>query len=114
MFSTFFDEAEPANDEAAKFITGFKEYLKENKQPDIIPAMSALGYDGYLVALKAIEKAGSTDGAAIQAAIKDVTIDGVTGNITFGENGDAKKNLAFIKTVKDGKITFLTTTTFEQ
>ena len=52
--------------------------------------------------------------AAIQAAIKDVTIDGVTGNITFGENGDAKKNLAFIKTVKDGKITFLTTTTFEQ
>lgn len=114
VFSTFFDEAEPANDEAAKFITGFKEYLKENKQPDIIPAMSALGYDGYLVALKAIEKAGSTDGAAIQAAIKDVTIDGVTGNITFGENGDAKKNLAFIKTVKDGKITFLTTTTFEQ
>ena len=53
VLSTFFDEAEPANDEASSFIKGFKEYLVENKQEDIIPAVSALGYDSYLAAIKA-------------------------------------------------------------
>ena len=32
---------------------------------------------------------------------------------TFDENGDADKDLAFIKTIKDGKVQFLTTTTVE-
>lgn len=113
VLSTFFDEAEPANDEAASFIEGFKAYLKEQKQEEIIPAVSALGYDSYLAALKAIENAGSTDTTAIRDALKDVQIDGVTGSISFDENGDANKDMAFIKTVKDGKFQFLTTTTIE-
>ena len=111
MLSTFFDEAEPANDEAAAFITGFKEYLKENKQDEIIPAVSALGYDAYLCAIKAIETAGSTDTTAIRDALKNVSIDGVTGSISFDENGDAKKDMAFIKTIENGQFKFLTTTT---
>lgn len=113
VLSTFFDEAEPANDEAASFITGFKEYLKENNQQEIIPAVSALGYDAYLAAIKAIEEAGSTDTTAIRDALAKVSIDGVTGNITFDENGDANKDLAFIKTIKDGQFVFLTTTTVD-
>jgi branched-chain amino acid transport system substrate-binding protein len=111
VLSTFFDEAEPANEEAASFISGFKGYLKENKQDEIIPAVSALGYDAYLCALKAIETAGSTDGTAIRDALKGVSIDGVTGSISFDENGDAKKDMAFIKTIENGKFKFLTTTT---
>jgi len=111
VISTFFDEAEPANDEAAAFITGFKTYLKENKQEEIIPAVSALGYDAYLCALKAIEDAGSTDGTAIRDALAKVSIDGVTGSISFDENGDANKDMAFIKTIADGQFKFLTTTT---
>ncbi|PJJ27011.1 ABC transporter substrate-binding protein [Lacrimispora celerecrescens] len=111
VLSTFFDEAEPANEEAAAFISGFKAYLKENKQDEIIPAVSALGYDSYLCALKAIETAGSTDGTAIRDALKGVSIDGVTGSISFDENGDAKKDMAFIKTIENGKFKFLTTTT---
>ena len=111
VLSTFFDEAEPANDEAAAFIEGFKTYLKENKQEEIIPAVSALGYDSYLVAIKAIENAGSTDTTAIRDALKDVSIDGVTGSISFDENGDANKDMAFIKTIEGGKFKFLTTTT---
>ena len=83
VISTFFDEAEPANDEAAAFITGFKTYLKDNKQEEIIPAVSALGYDSYLCAIAAIEKAGSTDGTAIMEALNGVSIDGVTGSISF-------------------------------
>lgn len=91
VLSTFFDEAEPANDEAASFISGFKTYLKEQKQDEIIPAVSALGYDAYLSACKAIETAGTTDGEKIKDALKGVSIEGVTGNISFDENGDAKR-----------------------
>ena len=107
VISTFFD------DEAAAFIKGFKEYLVKEKQEDIIPAVSALGYDSYLAAIKAIEDAGSTDTTAIRDALKNVEIDGVTGNITFNETGDANKDIAFIKTIKDGRFQFLTTTTVE-
>ena len=90
-----------------------EEYLVKEKQEDIIPAVSALGYDSYLAAIKAIEDAGSTDTTAIRDALKNVEIDGVTGNITFNETGDANKDIAFIKTIKDGRFQFLTTTTVE-
>jgi len=113
VLSTFFDEAEPANDEAASFINGFKPYLASNNQEEIIPAVSALGYDAYLCALKAIETAGSNDTTAICAALKTISIDGVTGSISFDENGDANKDMAFIKTIEDGQFKFLTTTTIK-
>ena len=113
VFSTFFDDADPATDEAAKFIPGFKEYLVSKGQPDVIPSVSALGYDAYLVALKAIEAAGSVEGAAIQAALPGVMVDGVTGAISFDENGDANKDMAFIQTVKDGSFAFLKTVSVE-
>jgi branched-chain amino acid transport system substrate-binding protein len=111
VLSTFYDEADPANDEASSFVTGFKKYLTENDQSDIIPAVSALGYDAYLVALEAIKQAGSTDSKAIRDALVNVQIDGSTGSISFDENGDAKKDMAFIKTVKDGAFEFLKTVT---
>lgn len=113
VLSTFFDEAEPANDEAKAFIDGFKQYLKDNKQSEIIPAVSALGYDAYLAAIKAIEAAGSTDGEKIKDALKELKLEGVTGSISFDENGDANKNMAFIKTIADGSFKFLTTTTVQ-
>ncbi len=110
VLSTFFDEAAPANDEAASFVTGFKEYLTGIGESDIIPAVSALGYDAYLTLLQAIKDADSIDPAAIKEALVNVKVTGVTGDITFDENGDANKSLAFIKTIKDGKFEFLTTT----
>ena len=113
VFSTFFDESAPANDEAKKFIEGYKKYLVENKQPDIIPNFSALSYDAYVCTIKAIEAAQSTDGEKIKEALKGVAFDGITGHISFDENGDANKTLAFIKTVKDGKFELLTTTTVD-
>ena len=109
VLSTFFDDADPATEEAAKFITGFKTYLVENKQPDIIPAVSALGYDAYLVALAAIEAANSTEGPAIRDALVKVSVEGVTGKIVFDENGDADKDLAFIKVIQNGQFKFLKT-----
>lgn len=113
VLSTFYDEAAPANDEAASFITGFKEYLTGIGEPDVIPAVSALGYDAYLTLLQAIKDADSTDPAAVRDALVNVQVTGVTGDIKFDANGDADKSLAFIKTVKDGQFQFLTTTSLE-
>ena len=109
VLSTFFDDADPATAEAAKFIEGFKKYLKDNGQSEIIPAVSALGYDAYITALEAIKKANSTDSVAIRDALVGVSLEGVTGAISFDENGDAKKDMAFIKTVQDGQFKFLKT-----
>jgi branched-chain amino acid transport system substrate-binding protein len=109
VLSTFFDDADPATAEAAKFIAGFKKYLVENKQPDIIPAVSALGYDAYITALKAIELANSTKGPAIRDALAKVDLEGVTGRIVFDTNGDANKDMAFIKVVENGQFKFLKT-----
>lgn len=106
MISTFFDEAEPANAEAESFIKGFKEYLVGIGQPDVIPAVSALGYDAYIVAVKAIEAADSADPVAIRDALKGLTVEGVTGSISFDENGDANKDMAFIKIIEDGQFKF--------
>ncbi len=109
VLSTFFDEAEPATDEAASFITGFKQYLVDNGQDEIIPAVSALGYDAYITVLEAIKAAGSTEGPAIRDALTGVDVVGVTGSISFDATGDANKDMAFIKTVENGAFKFLMT-----
>ena len=109
VLSTFFDDADPATAEAAKFIKGFKPFLVANKQPEIIPAVSALGYDAYITALKAIEMANSTKGSDIRNALVKVEVEGVTGRIVFDVNGDADKNMAFIKVVQNGQFKFLKT-----
>lgn len=72
-------------------------------------AFAALGWDAYMLLLDAIERAGSVDGDAIADALyKTVGFEGATGWISLDENGDAVKS-AVIKTIKDGKSTFLTT-----
>lgn len=113
VLSTFFDEAEPATEEAASFITGFKAFLAENDQDEIIPAVAALGYDAYLAVLEAVKTANSTDSLAIRDALKGIQIEGVTGAISFDEIGDAKKDMAFIKTVEGGQFKFLMTVSVE-
>ena len=51
--------------------------------------------------IECIKNAGSTDPADVLAAIPDTTYEGVTGQITFGENGDADRGDAFIKKVNN-------------
>ena len=111
VLSTFYDENDAsASDEAKKFVPGFKKYLGDENA--IIPAVSALGYDAYCVVLDAIERAGSTDGDAIRQAIADTSdFVGVTGAITFDENGDAQKDVAIVKVVENGTFKYLDTVT---
>ena len=101
--STFFAEDE-TNPAAVEFVNGFKAWLNANPDKitnnggnDIVAAVSVLGFDAYNVALAAIEAAGSGDSAAIAEALPSVTYTGVTGSISFDENGDANKDMAYIK-----------------
>ena len=101
--STFFAEDE-SNAAAVEFVSGFKAWLNENTDKltnnggnDIVAAVSVLGYDAYNVALAALEAAGSVDPADVAAALPSVTYNGITGSIAFDENGDAKKDMAYIK-----------------
>lgn len=116
--STFFDENDTSNTVAKNFVEGFKKWLNDDSQrltnnggSDGVAAVSALGYDAYMVAIQAIEKANSTKGEEICKALPEVNYDGVTGNITFNENGDANKTMAYIKTIdiENGVFKFLKT-----
>lgn len=111
VLSTFFDDAAPETEEAKKFVEGFKPYLVENGQPDVIPAVSALGYDAYLAIYRAIEAADSVDPNDIRDALTTLEFEAVTGKIVFDENGDAVKEMAFIKVIEEGVFKFLQTVT---
>ena len=47
--------------------------------------------------LEALKAAGSTDPAAVKAALPGVTYTGVTGDIAFDDIGDAIRDTAYIK-----------------
>lgn len=103
VFSTFFATEKPITSESTVFLDAYKsEY--PGKEP---AAVTALGYDAYLIIIKAIEAAGASDSASIHKALlatKD--FQGAAGLVTFDENRNAIKS-AVIKTVKDGKFTFM-------
>ena len=111
--STFFDENDTSGP-ASAFVSGFKAWLNENADKktnnggnDIVAAVSALGFDGYNVALAALEAAGSTDPADIAAALPGVVYeDAVTGSIAFDEIGDAKKDMAYVKKANNDTVAF--------
>ncbi|SHK00316.1 ABC transporter substrate-binding protein [Paramaledivibacter caminithermalis] len=104
VFSTFFDANAKLTDNTTKFLDAYKQ--KYNKEP---AAVTALAFDAYLLAIDAIKKANSTDPTAIRDALaKTKDFPGAAGVVTLDENGDAIKS-AVIKTVKDGKFTYLTT-----
>jgi len=102
-FSTFFASERPITAESTKFLEA---YAAEHpgKEP---AAVTALGYDAYLIILKAIEAAGSAEPAAIHKALLETKdFQGAAGVVNFDENRNAVKS-AVIKTVKDGKFTFM-------
>ena len=102
VFCTFFDnDADPT----AASTQYLKEY-DENIGGKPHSSYTALGYDAYQVVLDAIESCNSTDGATLRDAIAKTNRDCVTGNITFDDNGDAKKQVGFLKTCKDGQFAF--------
>ena len=108
-YSTFFSADDK---DAADFVKGFKEYLnsdakikKSNGDTDAIASVSALGYDCYMAFVNALESLkGDVTGEAVCKALTTLDFTGVTGRIVFDENGDAKKDVAFIETFDNGEM----------
>ena len=115
-FSTFFDENNDANEIAKEFVSGFKawlnadpENLKLNGGTDGVAAVSALGFDAYMVVYEALQNLAETNSVAMRDALIATDYMGVTGSVTFNEVGDANKDTAYIKTVQGGKFVFIKT-----
>jgi branched-chain amino acid transport system substrate-binding protein len=103
VFSTFFASEYAGTPEASAFLKAYD--ASYHKEP---AAVTALGYDGYLVALDAIKRAGSVDPAKIRDAIAVTSgFVGSTGVTSLDFNGDATKS-AYIKAVEGGKFVFRT------
>ena len=118
VFSTFFDENDESTPLAKDFVSGFKAYLNEDPQrvtlnggTDGVAAVSALGYDAYMTMYNALAALDGVEGDLTSVNVRDalvnVNFDGVTGNITFDENGDANKDAAYLKQVEGGKFVFV-------
>ena len=110
-FSTFYDEG--ASQAAADFMKGFQGWLNANSDKlannggtDTVSAVSALGYDAYMVAVEAIKAANSAKSEDIAAALGGVKYTGVTGEVVFDAEGDVDKNIIFIKGVDTAKGVF--------
>lgn len=103
--TTYFYE-EITNEKGSEFVKNFKKWinsssanLANNGGDDTVIAASAAGYDAYFTALEAIKAAGSTDPKAINEALWKVNFTGVTGDISFDKDGNAIRDVAFIKKV---------------
>ena len=118
VFSTFFDENDESTPMAKDFVNGFKAYLNEDPQrvtlnggTDGVAAVSALGYDAYMTMVAALASLDGVEGDLTSVNLRDalaaVNHDGVTGNITFDETGDANKDSAYLKKVEGGKFVFV-------
>jgi branched-chain amino acid transport system substrate-binding protein len=104
VLSTFFATEVPITPTSKEFLDAYRK--KYQKDP---AAVTALGFDGYLVARAAIEKAQSLDGTKIKdALVATKAFPGSAGLITFDDDRNATKS-AVIKVVKGGKFAFLTT-----
>ncbi len=103
IITTFYQEgATPTFDEGFKaWLNANSEALTNNGGNDMISAVSAMGYDAYYTALEALKAAGSTDSAAVMAALPGVTLTGVSGAIAFDATGDAIRDAAFVKKINN-------------
>lgn len=97
--STFYQEgANPDFEKGIKeWINGDAKNLENNGGNDMLAAVTVMGYDAYMVAIEALKAAGSTDPAAVMAALPNVTYTGISGSIAFNEIGDAIRDSAVIK-----------------
>lgn len=68
-------------------------------------AIAALAYDAANLMFTAIKDAGVDDSTAVATAMQSVTLDGVTGKITFDAQHNPVKG-AVIMQIKDGKVSF--------
>ena len=97
-FLTPFVSTDP-DEKVKKFVETYKTLY--NVEPDQFAADS---YDAVYAIKLAIEKAGDTSSEALIPAMTQITVDGLTGKMTFDENGEPIKSAKFA-VIKDGAYT---------
>ncbi|TFG84244.1 MAG: ABC transporter substrate-binding protein [Spirochaetales bacterium] len=104
VMSAFFDNDAPITPMSKVFVAEYQK--KYGKLPS---GTAVLGFDGYILAIDAIQRAGSLDPIKIRDAIAATkNFAGAAGYITFDANGDPIKS-AVIKQVVGGKFIYKTT-----
>jgi len=84
------------------FVTAYN--AKYNATPD---QFAADGYDCVYVIKAALEKAGSVKSADLISTMTQIKVKGLTGEVTFDENGEPTKGAKFVQ-IKNGAYTALT------
>ena len=104
-FVNFFVAEESVSEEAAKFL---EVYQDKHGKGSVPPDSVALGYDAYVIAINAIDKAedDATSKQVRKVLAGQNEFQGASGTITFNNMGDPIKT-AFISTWEDGKIVSL-------
>ena len=100
VVTTFYQEGgNPEFDEGIKaWMEEDADALTNNGGNTDLAAVTAMGYDAYMVALEALKAAGSADPADVLAALPALEVTGlVCGDVTFNDTGDANKTEAFVK-----------------
>lgn len=85
LMLTPFSADNPAEN-VQSFVAKYKEAY--GATPD---QFAADAYDAVYAIKAAVEKAGSTSGAALASALTSLTVEGVTGTMTWGSDGNANK-----------------------
>lgn len=106
-FVNFFDAKETVNKESEKFLEAYRQKYGANTVPQ---DGVALGYDAYLIALNAIDKADddATANDVRKVLAGQTQFQGASGLITFSSTGDPIKT-AYISTWEGGKVVSLHT-----
>ncbi|OOB78863.1 MAG: hypothetical protein BEN18_05905 [Epulopiscium sp. Nuni2H_MBin001] len=91
---------EDESDIVQNFITDYTDMFGEAPSN----ALAALAYDAAIILIESMIEAGTTDFDAVVEAMQNITIEGVTGTISFDENRNPEKSVSIIKIV-DGQDT---------
>ena len=83
--------ADNPSENVQSFVTKYQEAY--GATPD---QFAADAYDAVYAIKAAIEKAGSTSGDALASALTSLTVEGVTGTMTWGSDGNTSKNASAI------------------
>ena len=103
--TTYFVEG---NDESSvvDFVDGLRQYMREdasalaqNGGNEEIAAVTAMGFDAYYTALEALKGSKTVKAKDLLKSLPDVEYDGVSGPIRFDTNGNAARDVAYIKQV---------------
>ena len=82
------------------FVKAYQEAYKST--PD---QFAADGYDAIYILKAAVEKAGSTSGAAVAKVMQEIKVDGLTGTMTWTADGNTQKSaLAIIYKNGEGSV----------